>query len=113
LTGATYFVRMRHLTKWRTLMGGRPPIGKVAMTASERQRRYWLKAKAHIAELEQVAAAAASAKTESSRGELVKARKEIAALKAELARERKRREAAEAKAAEPAKAKPPKALSRQ
>jgi hypothetical protein len=46
-------------------MGGRRPIGKVAMTAAERQRRYWLKAKARVAELEQGAATAASAKPES------------------------------------------------
>jgi hypothetical protein len=43
LTGIAYFVHW-HLTKWRIQnMAGRPPIGEVAMTGAERQRRYWQK----------------------------------------------------------------------
>ena len=39
---AQHFATYIHVTKWRIKMG-RPPIGKIAMTAAERVRRYRLR----------------------------------------------------------------------
>src|SRR3974390_3492065 len=95
---------------------GRRPIGKVAMSGAERQRRYQGKLaegydtgplKDHIRELQAELARSAKQRadgavtkhsTGSSTGRIRELEADVRLLKDELARERKRREAAEAKA---------------
>jgi hypothetical protein len=77
---------------------GRPPIGKVAMTTAERVRRYRLKHGTDKPVTKPVTKAAPDhTALAQAKQELAQARAEITALKDQLARERKRHEAAEAK----------------